>query len=1146
MNNRHKGARARLIVLMCAIIASVVLHPISTFAAAGNIELMINAERSDVYNKLLSAAKIQAVANVLKRCIPEVDPGVGRVFTVDDIKKGKLFNTVNTNAIALWLEQKVGDKDRNGMITCGGHGDGVWKAFMEVTGLSFGDIACNGGEPGLFQRISYDYNKRVHVRENSNCDSFDDNAAVYVYNINPRFQFAKFYNQWANSQDNEYVPRMVTYDTYRSYVSEELRQYTAEWYADEFYNEKRTNPLGNFNNSAGYFNYLWDFNLNCSADKATLAEKKDNTDYTKITIYEKEANSIIAQDYYYHVHDPTKNWTSSILGKNSEPRTCGGLLTRASELLVKYNGIPIPSGKELGFEGVILDELNSACKNIVTAEGKSGWEEFKEKLQEIIDNRGSSKELVRDAEKRLEIVNEVLNGGDSIDLIDKKDEGNGRTVYQCVSVEGLNIRVEDYNLGTGTNSAERDPCMSNAGSLGWWVCPVMNWFSGTLDTVYEKAVEPFLQIDPDMITHGATRDVWTAVIGIANTMIIFFFLVIIFSQLTGVGIDNYNIKKMLPKIIVVAVLVNLSYLICQLAVDVSNIVGNGLDDMLRNLAPTPSSIYPKWGEESMLSDGSSLSNDNGWFQTLVDITSLGLVGGGAASIVLSVSNAGGILAGLILPILLMLITALFAVMFFFILMGIRQAGVVILVVLAPLAMVCYMLPNTKKYFDKWKKAFSSLLLLYPICGLIVGGGEFTSRLLISVSQDYLVFFVACVLMVVPFFFIPTLLKGSLQAMGNIGAKVSGLGKTLGSRSRGAVDKGVRNNKAFQDRVKFNQEQSALKRANRIKNGIRLPGGRVVGGLGNRDEKTLSKRQKMRLMNANDTILADRDKEKRAESSAKDINFMAREMAQDKKFEGEELSNYMTYINDKTRNGEDEEALFALYDQYTNGPNKNKAAAVAVARIAGRRKDTAAAFMSKKFNDISKYSPEIAQSVAKEIATGENSRMYMGSTPLQFEYAAQLNRAKYDSNTNTFDTGRTDAHGKPITISPQYNGWANNTDNVHAALDKYVTDSRQLAGMKGSALKELQNLMNSGVVSDADKARINTLATQMIENQDKMPLDYTKGAEYAALTGGAYKFDAETQKFVRLQSPTTTAPTTATAPGATSDAGDFAISHDTGR
>ena len=680
----------------------------------------------------------------------------------------------------------------------------------------------------------------------------------------------------------------------------------------------------------------------------------------------------------------------------------------------------------------------------------------------------------------------------------------------------------------GGGSGNANPCFNNAGSLGWILCPIMNKLSDTIGNVYEESVEPFLEIKASLLSNdNATKKVWDRMITFANILIVILLLIVIFSQLTGVGIDNYNIKKILPKIIVVTILVNLSYFICQLAVDVSNIVGNSINDLLQGMAPNPGDLMPKWNGQSMLKEKVASSGGNAaWFKTLVNVAGVGLIGTGIATVSIAFLSHT-VFSALVLPVLLLLITALFAVMFFFVLMGLRQAGVVILVILAPVAIACYMLPNTKKYFDKWKKMFTGLLLLYPICGLVVGGGELTSKLLVRTSQDYLMYFVACIMMVAPFFLIPTLLKGSFAAMGNIGAKVSGLGKRVGSVATGKA----RNSEAYKRAQERGVEKKAIWRGGLKRRTDGSYEEKKVGAFGR-----MMRGGKRSMADSRTQAIAAREKRQRMDSMM-GAGFGAASIAQSKKFDSEEVGNYMTLVNDKTRNGEDEEILFELYDKYME--DGNKAGAVAVARIAGRRKDTAARFMAEKFNDISKNNPEMAQSIAKEVATGENSRTYMESTPLQFEYAAQLNRAKYNSDTGVFeykyDTGRKDKNGKPIMdtkiIPKQYKtttkemvdgkeveridgGWVHDGDNIHDALQKYVTDSRQLAGMKGSALRELNGLIESGVVSKTDAAKLNTLATEMIDNRDKMPLDYTKGAEYAALTGGVYTFDDKTQKFIR--------------------------------
>ena len=119
-------------------------------------------------------------------------------------------------------------------------------------------------------------------------------------------------------------------------------------------------------------------------------------------------------------------------------------------------------------------------------------------------------------------------------------------------------------------------CEDSLGALGWLVCPTTGKIAEATDWLYEQ-IEDILVINPVEMKDGSPiYEIWKYVRGITNIVFIILFLVVIYSQLTGVGISNYGVKKILPKMIVVAILVNLSFIVCSLAVDFSNIVGNGL------------------------------------------------------------------------------------------------------------------------------------------------------------------------------------------------------------------------------------------------------------------------------------------------------------------------------------------------------------------------------------------------------------------------------------------------------------------------------------------------------------------------------------------------------------------------------------------
>ena len=355
----------------------------------------------------------------------------------------------------------------------------------------------------------------------------------------------------------------------------------------------------------------------------------------------------------------------------------------------------------------------------------------------------------------------------------------------------------NYTEGQTEQSNPKANCFNSgaAGALGWVLCPIMDAIGDATTFVYEKMVAPNLNIEPTLFSDDenyGTRQGWSIFQGIANVLIIVLFLAVIFSQLTGVGIDNYGIKRILPKIILVAILMNLSYYICLILVDVSNIAGNGITGLFNSL----STNVP-----------SSTEYANVLGQVGTTITSVALLGGivwGTASGLIVVDAIGTLLA--ILPVAVSLIISLF---FTFIILSARQAAVVVMVVISPLAFACYMLPNTKRWFDRWVKVLQALLLVYPICSLMVAGGDYVSRLLLSsgFADSTTRALVAMLAGIVPIFFIPSVLKNSLNGLGNLGNRIS----NLGSRLSGGAANRIRNSEMY----KFQQQQAQERKGQKL-------------------------------------------------------------------------------------------------------------------------------------------------------------------------------------------------------------------------------------------------------------------------------------------------------------------------------------------
>ena len=340
--------------------------------------------------------------------------------------------------------------------------------------------------------------------------------------------------------------------------------------------------------------------------------------------------------------------------------------------------------------------------------------------------------------------------------------------------------------GATTGSVDQDDCMKIGGAMGWILCPTMLALKDALTNLYDQAVEPMLQVRSSLVsTDSGTFSAWEIFRTFANIVFVIALLFIIFSQVTGYGIDNYGIKKTLPKLIVTAILINFSFIICQLAVDVSNILGAGLNSFFTNLANGESTgVAITIGSET----SDPITAGPGFMGNAIGVfgTAIAAVAAGTAAF-MALAGFGSLLLTMIVT----LLGVLASVLFMFLSLGLRMTGVVILTALAPVAFVAYALPNTNGIFRKWFNAFKGLLLLYPICGLLIGGGQFASMVVLNTlpgaaeGNDILVFFyviIAILVSILPFFAMPSLLKKSMETVG-MGA-VSTFGNNLRNRING--------------------------------------------------------------------------------------------------------------------------------------------------------------------------------------------------------------------------------------------------------------------------------------------------------------------------------------------------------------------------
>lgn len=316
--------------------------------------------------------------------------------------------------------------------------------------------------------------------------------------------------------------------------------------------------------------------------------------------------------------------------------------------------------------------------------------------------------------------------------------------------------TETTTTETTTEMTEQELAMScedSLGSLSWLICPTTGKISEAVDWLYEK-IENVLVIKPVEMKDGTPiYEIWKYARGITNIVFIILFLVVIYSQLTGVGISNYGIKKVLPKMIVVAILVNLSFIVCSILVDVSNIVGSSLRGVFTSI------------EESTLA-----TMDPG---TISGLTMSGMYTALAGGTLIGVA-AIALEPGLIFMLIPVVLGALVSVASGLITIALRQAVVALLIMISPLAVVAYMLPNTEDLFKKWKKLLTQMLVFYPMFSLLFGASSLAGWAIITSAKDGFTLILGIAVQIFPLFFSWSLMKMSGTFLSTINGKIQSL------------------------------------------------------------------------------------------------------------------------------------------------------------------------------------------------------------------------------------------------------------------------------------------------------------------------------------------------------------------------------------
>ena len=357
------------------------------------------------------------------------------------------------------------------------------------------------------------------------------------------------------------------------------------------------------------------------------------------------------------------------------------------------------------------------------------------------------------------------------------------------SSEQLKPGEPSGSSGDGTTPKEEDQENCKIDYIGWIVCPIVNTLASMSEGARARLIN-MLTVDAKSIlgdtSEGSVYSYWSKIRDYANILFVVFFLFVIYSQMTGYGLDNYGIKRMLPKLIVGVIVVNASFYICGLLVDLSNVVGSRAFNFV-SAAAVGDIPAGEWS-----------NSDSGWINKIAGLALVLTVGYFALATVIS----------MLLFVVITAVTTIF-------LLGVREAIIILCIVLSPLAFVAMIMPNTEGLYKKWWSAFKAALMVYPMVGLVFGASNLAARILGSGldEKDIIMQSIVALLVFAPLLIVPKLVRNAVEIIG-IGGAVAWANKMMNKGRDRMTDKvgKWRENKLTSQFGKHRREKAQLRNA----------------------------------------------------------------------------------------------------------------------------------------------------------------------------------------------------------------------------------------------------------------------------------------------------------------------------------------------
>ncbi len=345
----------------------------------------------------------------------------------------------------------------------------------------------------------------------------------------------------------------------------------------------------------------------------------------------------------------------------------------------------------------------------------------------------------------------------------------GYDTQSCTGLSGSALnscQAAATAAGAGTDNKQLGCDTQLTNPLTWVLCPIVDALVQIINFI-DNLITDQLTVNTSNIfcnnnaTCAAYHTAWATFRDIALGFMVIAGLIIVISQALGFELlDAYTIRKTLPRLLVASIAITLSWPLMQFFVSLTNDLGFGI----RHLIYAPFSKLSGTLDLSFSNNG--IAN---FFFSGISTAAVGTfaainlwVAGGGIGILLAYAGTAG----------LAVLIAIFVLI-------LRQVAIILLIILAPLALVAYILPNTQRAYHLWWESFSKALLMFPLIAAFIATGRVFSAIAIhnGGAVNQLIGFIAYF---APYFLIPATFKLAGGAVRQIGGFVN-------DRSRGGFD-----------------------------------------------------------------------------------------------------------------------------------------------------------------------------------------------------------------------------------------------------------------------------------------------------------------------------------------------------------------------